>query len=97
MLNNDDLIQDLHGNTYKKGGYRLYLAFPSFHGVTEYSYNKDVLHNKSFNIFKTVENIYAITWNSSIKCYVCYTLRFIVYNELQDIRKSHLHGNRYHS
>lgn len=91
------LIKDLHGNTYKEKGYSLHIAFPLFEDIVELSFNKNVVDNQFIDIIKTKKWTYAIYFNSSMNLWVCYKLEFIKYNELEDIRKSYLHGNKYHS
>lgn len=90
-------ITDLHGNTYKLGDYRLKYQFPKFTNCKRWVYTKDIISSRTFNIITTEDKTYGVTYSSIYGLYIVYKLGFISYEESKDIRKSYLHGNRYHS
>lgn len=93
-----NLIEDLHGNTYRKGkGFHIRVLYPKFAKYLQSSYTKDIYTNTKFNLVKTEKNLYAIFQVPETKCYVQYRLTILSYNELHDIRKSYIRGNIYHS
>lgn len=93
------LVKDLHGYTYRLGDYRLCLEFPKFEGITvlHHRFTRDVLTGNRFNLVETVNNFYYIRYSKPLNMYIKYDMVKISYNPLEDLRQSHLHGNKYHS
>lgn len=94
-----DNIKDLHGNTYKLRRYTFYLEFPKFEGITVYKhvFTRDVLTGTRMNILETDKGFYAVFHLNKLDLYVVYRMKHISYNILEDLRHSHLYGNKYHS
>lgn len=100
MIRTDNpTIKDLHGNTYKLGDYELFLEFPRFEGIPVYNhvFTRDVITGTLLNILDTENGFYAVAYSSYIKMYIQYKIYHLSYNILEDLRQSHLHGNKYHS
>jgi len=90
-------VKCLSGNTYERKGYRLYIAFPKIPHVHS-CMSRDVLRDEPLDILKVNnKKYYGITYNRSLGLYICWRLRFISYNKLEDLKFSHLHGNKYNS
>lgn len=94
------LIKDLHGYTYRLiEDYKLCLTFPKFEGITvlNYRFTRDVFSGRRFNLIETTNKFYRIYYAKHLDMYVKYTMVRVSYNPLEDLRQSHLHGNKYHA
>lgn len=89
-------ITDLHGDTYKLGDYQICLDFPKFNNYIRSAYTKDANTNKVFNLIICKDQSYAV-FSSEMQYYVLYNITHISYNELEDIRKGYIYGNKYHA
>jgi hypothetical protein len=94
-----EFIKDLHGNTYRLGEYKLCLEFPKFEGITvlHHRFTRDVLTGNRFNLIETENKFYMVRYSKPLDMYVKYSMVKVSYNPLEDLRQSHLHGNKYHS
>lgn len=92
-------IKDLHGYTYRLIEYRFCLTFPKFEGITvlTHKFTRDVLSGRRINIIETSNKAYMIFYSEHLKMYIKYSMVKISYNPLEDLRQSHLHGNKYHA
>lgn len=94
-----NIVKDMHGYTYKiKEGFKTLLSYPIYkNGIGIFT--KDTISGKHIGIYKipSLGKVYMFTYVLAYNYYVMQELEEIKYNELEDIRKSHLHGNIYHA
>ena len=91
------IITNMHGYTFKVTGWKIYTTFPHLEGCIQIAMDKDSRTGQSITSIYTTKRYYMAIHSKSYGLWVLYRLKYINYNELEDIRKSHLHGNRYYS
>lgn len=87
----------MHGLTLEVVSWRFYTYFPHLEGCTQLVMDKDSRTGQDITSIYTDKDYYMAIRNSEYDLWVLYHLKYINYNELEDIRKSYIHGNRYHS
>lgn len=87
----------MHGLTLEVIGWEFYFQFPHLEGCTKSVMDKDSRTGQHITSIYTDKEYYMATYNLEYNLWILYHLRYINYNELEDIRKSYLHGNHYHS
>lgn len=94
----ESIITDLHGNTYKLGDFKLSLEYPKFPNYKFGVYTRDIISNTIVIITSCTDGkVYMTKYLSYCKLFVVFELNHISYNEKYDIRKSYIHGNKYHA
>lgn len=91
------LITNMHGLTLKVVSWRFYLSFPHLEGCTQLVMDRDSRTGQYITSIYTDKEYYMATYNPYYDLWVLYHLKYINYNELEDIRKSYIHDNKYHS
>lgn len=84
------------GNTFRILGWEVYASYPKIDCVESSSFDCDTETGDSAIFIHTLDNRWFMA--KRVRCYgywVLYTLKFLRYNELKDIRKSYLYGNKY--
>ena len=91
------IITNMHGYTFKVTGWKVYTTFPHLEGCIQIAMDKDSRTGQSITSLYTKDKYYMAIQSNPYGLWILYSLEYINYNELEDIRKSHIHGNRYHS
>ena len=91
------IITNMHGYTFKVTGWKIYTTFPHLEGCIQIAMDKDSRTGQSITSIYTSTKYYMAIQSKPYGLWVLYRLKYLNYNELEDIRKSYLHGNRYHS
>lgn len=90
-------VTNLHGDTYEIRGWRLHTSFPHF-DVLHKSMNRDVTRKESAIFLQTIKGKWYMAKHSEVyNLWIFYRLKHSSYNELWDLRKSYLKGNKYHA
>lgn len=90
------IITNMHGLTLEIVKWEFILDLPNLEGDT-FVMDRDSRTGQSItSIYKDDQYQMAI-YNPLYDVWVLCNLKYLSYNELEDIRKSYLHGNRYHS
>ena len=94
-----NIAKDMHGYTYKiKEGYQILLSCPVYTDGKAI-FTKEIISGNDVGIYKipSLNKIFMFTYVLAYNYYVMQELEEIDYNELEDMRKSYLHGNIYHA
>lgn len=91
------IVTNMHGYTFKVRSWKIYTSFPHLEGCVKMAMDRYSRTGQSIISIYTPKNYYMAVQSRLYGLWVLYKLKYISYNELEDIRKSHLHGNRYHS
>ena len=91
------IITNMHGYTFKVTGWKTYTTFPHLEGCIQIAMDKDSRTGQSITSLYTKDKYYMAVQSNPYGLWILYSLEYINYNELEDIRKAHIHGNRYHS
>ena len=91
------IVTNMHGYTFKVRSWKVYTSFPHLEGCVKMAMDKDSRTGQYITSIYTPKKYYMAVQSRPYRLWVLYKLKYISYNELEDIRKSHLHGNRYHS
>lgn len=91
------IITNLHGYTFKVRSWKIYTSFPHLEDCVKIVMDKDSRTGQSITSIYTPKRYYMAVQSKPYGLYILYRLKYLKYNELEDIRRSHLHGNKYHS
>lgn len=91
------IVTNMHGLTLKVRGWKIYTTFPHLEDCTKMIMDKDSRTGQSIISIYTHKKYYMAVQARHYRVWILYRLKYLNYNELKDIRKSHLHGNKYHS
>lgn len=91
------IVTNMHGYTFKVRRWKIYTSFPHLEDCVKMVMDRDSRTDQSITSIYTPKKYYMAVRSKPYRLWVLYKLKYISYNELEDIRKSHLHGNRYHS
>ena len=91
------IITNMHAYTFKVTGWKIYTTFPHLEGCIQIAMDKDSRTGQSITSLYTNDKYYMVVQSNPYELWILYSLEYINYNELEDIRKAHIHGNRYHS
>ena len=91
------IVTNMHGYTFKVRKWKIYTAFPHLEDCIKMTMDKDSRTGQSITSIYTPKKYYMAIHSKAYGLWILYRLKYINYNELEDIRKSHLHGNRYYS
>ena len=91
------IVTNMHGYTFKVRSWKVYTSFPHLEDRVKMAMDKDSRTGQSITSIYTPNKYYMAVQSKPYGLWILYKLKYISYNELEDIRKSHLHGNRYHS
>lgn len=91
------IVTNMHGYTFKVMSWKIYTSFPHLEDCIKITMDKDSKTGQSITSIYTPKKYYMVVQSKPYRLWILYKLKYISYNELEDIRKSHLHGNRYHS
>lgn len=91
------IVTNLHGYTFKVRSWKIYTSFPHLEDCVKIVMDKDSRTGQSITSIYTPKRYYMAVQSKPYRFYVLYRLKYLKYNELEDIRRSHLHGNKYHS
>ena len=91
------IVTNMHGYTLKVMGWKICTSFPHLEDCIKITKDKDSKTGQYITSIYTPKEYYMAVLSKPYGLWVLYKLKYISYNELEDIRKSHLHGNRYHS
>lgn len=86
----------MHGLTLEVVGWEYHLHFPYLEGCTYMAMDKDSITGQYMTSIYTGKGYYMAAHNNTYDIWILYQLKYITYNELEDIRKAYIHGNRYH-
>lgn len=93
----EHIVTNMHGYTFKVRSWKVYTSFPHLEECVKIVMDKDSRTDQYITSIYTPKNYYIAVQSKPYELWILYKLKYISYNELEDIRKSHLHGNRYHS
>lgn len=91
------IVTNLHGYTFKVRSWKIYASFPHLEDCVKIVMDKDSRTGQSITSIYTPKRYYMAVQSKPYGLYILYRLKYLKYNELEDIRRSHLHGNKYHS
>lgn len=91
------IVTNMHGYTFKVRRWKIYTSFPHLEDCVKMVMDRDSRTDQPITSIYTPKKYYMAVRSKPYRLWVLYKLKYISYNELEDIRKSHLHGNRYHS
>lgn len=91
------IVTNMHGYTFKVRRWKIYTSFPHLEDCVKMVMDRDSRTDQSITSIYTPKKYYMAVRSKPYRLWVLYKLKYISYNELEDIRKSYLHGNRYHS
>ena len=91
------IVTNMHGYTFKVRRWKIYTSFPHPEDCVKMVMDRDSRTDQSITSIYTPKKYYMAVRSKPYRLWVLYKLKYISYNELEDIRKSYLHGNRYHS
>ena len=91
------IVTNMHGYTFKVRSWKVYTSFHHLEDCVKMVMDKDSRTGQSITFIYTPKKYYMAVHSKPYGLWILYKLKYISYNELEDIRKSHLHGNRYHS
>ena len=91
------IVTNMHGYTFKVRRWKIYTSFPHLEDCVKMVMDRDSRTDQSITSIYTPKKYYMAVRSKPYGLWGLYKLKYISYNELEDIRKSHLHGNRYHS
>lgn len=91
------IVTNMHGYTFKVRRWKIYTSFPHLEDCVKMVMDRDSRTDQSITSIYTPKKYYMAVRSKPYRLWILYKLKYISYNELEDIRKSHLHGNRYHS
>ena len=91
------IVTNMHGYTFKVRRLKIYTSFPHLEDCVKMVMDRDSRTDQSITSIYTPKKYYMAVRSKPYRLWVLYKLKYISYNELEDIRKSYLHGNRYHS
>ena len=91
------IVTNMHGYTFKVRSWKVYTSFHHLEDCVKMAMDRDSRTGQSITFIYTPKEYYMAVLSKPYGLWVLYKLKYISYNELEDIRKSHLHGNRYHS
>ena len=91
------IVTNMHGYTFKVRRWKIYTSFPHLEDCVKMVMDRDSRTDQSITSIYTHKKYYMAVRSKPYRLWVLYKLKYISYNELEDIRKSYLHGNRYHS
>jgi len=84
------------GLTFKILGWEVYASYPKIDDVESTSFDVDTKTDEPAVFIHThSDNWYMAKRVPCYKYWVLYTLKYLKYDELKDIRKSYLYGNKY--
>lgn len=89
-------LTSMHGNTFKVRDWTIHHQFPHLEDCISMGMDKDLKTGQRMVIIKASSGDYAAI-QSENSYWILYALEFKKYDELKDIRKAHLHGNKYHA
>lgn len=94
-----EIISNAHGESFKIMGWRLFLQPLSEAVCDEIIFDTWVPDGLSRVFLRMGSKRYMATRAKyiDVDTWVIYRLKYLGYNELMDIRKSYLHGNKYSS
>ena len=91
------IITNMHGYNLKVIGWKICTSFPHLEDCVKMAMDRYSRTGPSITSIYTPKKYYMAVRSKPYRLWVLYKLKYISYNELEDIRKSHLHGNHYHS
>lgn len=91
------IVTNMHGYTFKVRSWKVYTSFLHLEDCVKMAMDRDSKTGQSITFIYTPKKYYMAVHSKPYGLWILYNLKYISYNELEDIRKSHLHGNRYHS
>lgn len=91
------IVTNMHGYTLKVRSWKIYTSFPHLEDCVKMAMDRDSRTGQSITSIYTPKKYYMAVHSNHYGLWILYKLKYISYNELEDIRKSHLHGNSYHS
>jgi hypothetical protein len=78
-------------------GWEILPSFPVYDKYTHLSFSRDVINHIKYVTYGHRFDEYFMLVLTCYGLWVKFELNFIEHNDLEDIRKSYIHGNKYHS